>query len=231
MRSLLYTTGSPFARGVRIILDELALDYDRQEEITTPSAEQRAAATPTLQVPTLRDGEVVLCESGLIAEYLLSRYPERATADPPLAAAAWRAGSEWQDRLLLATVQTFGNAATTISQMRWTGVPLDGNAHLQRSAEKLAHVLGWLEERLGAPGAGFFPGALSVQDIFLASHVRFVQNRPLDVDLGLARYPRIAALLERLDARPSFQANPIRWWEPGVTGYAADGTPNRAGAG
>ena len=45
MRALLFTTGSPFARAVRIVLDELGLDYERREEITTPSAEERAAAT------------------------------------------------------------------------------------------------------------------------------------------------------------------------------------------
>lgn len=53
MRSLLFTTGSPFARGIRVILDELGLGYERREEITTPTVEERATATPTLQVPTL----------------------------------------------------------------------------------------------------------------------------------------------------------------------------------
>ncbi|WP_425079979.1 glutathione S-transferase N-terminal domain-containing protein [Ruegeria denitrificans] len=47
MRALLFTTGSPFARAVRIVLDELSLDYEKREEITTPSAQQRAQATPT----------------------------------------------------------------------------------------------------------------------------------------------------------------------------------------
>ena len=39
MRALLFTTGSPFARAVRIILDELNLDYEKREEITTPSVQ------------------------------------------------------------------------------------------------------------------------------------------------------------------------------------------------
>ena len=46
MRTLLFTTGSPFARGVRVILDELGLDYERREEITTPTVEERASASP-----------------------------------------------------------------------------------------------------------------------------------------------------------------------------------------
>jgi glutathione S-transferase len=68
VRALLFTTGSPFARAVRIILDELNLDYEKREEVTTPSAQQRAAASTTLQVPTYWDGDVRLWESGLIAE-------------------------------------------------------------------------------------------------------------------------------------------------------------------
>src|SRR5215470_14185737 len=77
MRALLLTTGSPFARAVRIVLHELALDYERREEITTPSVAQRAAASPTLQVPTYWDGDLRLWESGLIAEYLLHTYKKR----------------------------------------------------------------------------------------------------------------------------------------------------------
>ena len=224
MRALLFTTGSPFARAARIVLHELGLDYERREEITTPSAEQRAASTPTLQVPTFWDGATTLWESGTICEYLLSTYGERHDAVPPLAAEAFRAASNWHDKLVLSTIQTFGTAATTISQLRWTGISVDQNAHLQRSAERLKHILEWLETQM-AIGEGFMPGSVSIQDIFLGCHARFVQARPLGVDLNLARYAKIDALLQRLDQRASFRANPVWWWEPGVTGYEADGTP------
>ena len=63
MRTLIFTTGSPFARAVRIVLDEKGLDWERQEEITTPSVEARAKASPTLQVPTLIDGDLRLWDS------------------------------------------------------------------------------------------------------------------------------------------------------------------------
>ena len=60
-----------------------------------------------------------------------------------------------------------------------------------------------------------------MQDICLATHVRFVQARPLDVDLRLHEYPKIENLLKRLDERSSLKANPIWWWEPGVIGYGS----------
>ena len=179
MRALLYTTGSPFARAVRIVLDEIGLDYERREEITTRSFEERVRATPTLQVPTFWDEGLTLWESGTIAEYLLSNYPQRQASVIPLAKYAFRPENEWQDKLNFATIQTFGNAATTISQMRWSGVTVDGNAHLGRSAVKLGTILRWLEDKLGKAGDGFQPGCVSVQDIFLAAHVRFVQARQI----------------------------------------------------
>lgn len=228
MRALLFTTGSPFARAVRIVLHELSLDYEKREEITTPSVEQRAAATPTLQVPTFWDGEHTLWESGVIAEYLMSTYEAPKGADPPLARHAFRPGFEWNDKLCFATIQTFGNAATTISQMKWSGVEIRDSAHLQRSAEKLDHILHWLDARIDQPGEGFMPGCMSMQDIFLAAHVRFVQARPLGVDLQLGNHQKLERLLNRLDERESFRANPVWWWEPGVIGYETDGTPRYA---
>ena len=223
MRTLLYTTGSPFARGVRVILDELGLDYEREEEITTPTVEQRASATPTLQVPTLWDGETTLWESGLIADYLLSKYSERPDVNPPLAASVARPRNEWADRLVLATVQTLGTAATTISQMKWTGITHTDNAFLTRNAERLPYLMKWLENNLANEQQGFLEGSVSVQDIFLTCHLSFIANRPIGIDPDLDRYPKVEAMVTRMEERASFQENPILWWEPGVIGYAVDG--------
>ena len=68
-------------------------------------------------------------------------------------------------------------------------------------------------------------GAVSAQDIFLSSHIAFVENRPLGLDLRLMCYPAIEALHKRMQQRESFAANPILWWEPGVDGDDATGRP------
>lgn len=226
-RALLFTIGSPYARGVRILLDELGLDHERRQAISAPAAGQGEQTAPTLQVPTLWDGGVTLWESGVIAEYLLAAYKAPTGGSPPLSQRLVRPGMEIEDRLLLATVQTLGTAVTTISQMTWTGVRLGENAFLARCADRVQGILGWLEGQL-SPESGFFGDAVSVQDIFLACHLRFVEKRPLGLDLGLGHYPNAAALLGRLDTRASFRRNPVPWWEPGITGYEADGvTPIR----
>jgi glutathione S-transferase len=66
-------------------------------------------------------------------------------------------------------------------------------------------------------------GSVSVQDIFLVCHLGFIANRPLGIDPELSRYPKIEAMVGRMDERATFQANSILWWEPGVIGYAEDG--------
>jgi glutathione S-transferase len=55
---LFFTTGSPFARAVRTVLVEKGLSFERDETYTTPSVEERAKVAPTLQVPTLIDGDL-----------------------------------------------------------------------------------------------------------------------------------------------------------------------------
>ena len=223
MRALLYTHGSPFARAVRIILHELGLDYARFE--SDGEIGQRLDFTPTLQVPALKDGSVRLWGSDLVAEYLLETYPDRTQDDPPLARVLWRERSQWHDKLVLSAVQTLGASVTTISQMTWTGVTVGANEHLDLCASRVGFLLDWLEGELVSGSEGFLEGALSAQDIFLASHLGFVQARPLGIELPLARWPKIRTLLERLAARRSFTDTPIWWWDPKVVSYRDDGTP------
>lgn len=174
-------------------------------------------------MPTLWDGETTLWESGLIADYLLSKYSERPDVNPPLAASVARPRNEWADRLVLATVQTLGTAATTISQMKWTGITHTDNAFLTRNAERLPYLMKWLENNLANEQQGFLEGSVSVQDIFLTCHLSFIANRPIGLDPDLDRYPKVKAMVTRMEERASFRENPILWWEPGVIGYAVDG--------
>ncbi|GAF77299.1 unnamed protein product, partial [marine sediment metagenome] len=175
-----------------------------------------------LQVPTLWDEDLVLWESGLIAEYLLKKYRKRTGIMPPLALDFARPDSNWEDRRIFVTVQTLGTAATTISQMKWSGVAHNENEYLTRSADRIPYLMKWLESQLPSEQQGFFNDALSVQDIFLSCHLGFIANRPIGLDPQLEKYPKIAAVVARTHERGSFSSNPILWWDPGVVGYAED---------
>jgi len=224
-RTLLFSTGSPFARAVRIVLDELELEYEKKEEITTASVEERAKSSPTLQVPTLWDAGIHLWESTLIVEYLMQAYSARRPEGLQLAGSAYRGESIWRDKLVTSTVQTLGTAITTLSQMTLGGSSIQDSTYLVRSLARLPYLVSWLEGEVDSPTEGFIPGVLSAQDIFLTCHLDFAANRPLGFVIDLSNCPKLRALSERVRRRRSAKINPILWWEPGVVGYEDDGTP------
>jgi glutathione S-transferase len=221
MRKLIFTTGSPFARAVRIVLAEKGLAWEPQEEITTPSVEARAKTSPTLQVPTLIDGDLRLWDSTVILDYLTTTYPSRDVpgTDRRYADQFVRPDHAWADKLAFATLQTLGVATTVISQLQWAGVKHEDNAYAGRCAARIQHVLDWCESRLARHDEGFVPGVLSAQDVLLGVMIMFMENRPLRLTWRAPHRSKMAALHERLESRPSFAQNPILWWEPGVVGY------------
>jgi len=227
MRRLRYTTGSPFARCVRIVLHEKSLDYEPIEEITTTSAEERLKDSPTLQVPAFRDGDLNLWDSNIIVDHLMASYPNAPQPEgvQPFSEVLLRPGNTIHDKLMLATLQTLGTSMALISQMKWTGVGIEDNVHVARNAERIQHLLDWFEGELISTNEGFFSAVTSVQDVMLGAWIMFAENRPIGVEWRTDGRSKMAALHRRLSQRPSFIANPIWWWEPGVTGYEADGTP------
>lgn len=219
MRKLYFTTGSPFARAVRIVLVEKGLSFERDETYTTPSVEERAKVTPTLQVPTLVDGDLKLWDSTVIIDYLMSRYPspQASAGQLPFAREYIRRDHEWQDKLVLATLQTFGVSTSTVSQLQWSGVRHEDNGHASRCATRNQHLLDWLESQLVSPEDGFVPGVVSAQDVFLVCWCHFIDRRPLRLSWRAEHRPKTAALVDRLEQRPSFKQELALWWEPGVT--------------
>ena len=223
---LRFTTGSPFARAVRIVLSEKGLDYEKTEELTTSPAEERNRDAPTLQVPALNDGTIQLWDSLVIIEYLMASYPnvDAPAGFTPFAPELLREGREIEDRLKLATLQTLGTSIAIISQFKWAGAGLE-NDFAARNAERIGYLLDWLETQISSVNEGFVTGIASVQDICLAVWLMFIDKRPLGLDWQSQDRPKIQSLLERMANRPSFIENPVWWWEPGVVGYTDGGTP------
>jgi len=219
MRKLYFTTGSPFARAVRLVMIEKGLDFERDETSTTPSVEYRLKSTPTLQVPALVDGDKQFWDSTVILEYLMTAYPSPSApaGHQPLAHDYARPSHYWQDRLAHATLQTFGASTATISQLEWSGVRHEDNAHGTRSAIRNQHLLDWFETQLISDSEGFVPGAASAQDFLLACWCQFIERRPLRLTWKSGNRSKLVALVDRLGKRPSFGQEPALWWEPGVT--------------
>lgn len=200
--------------------DEIGLAWQADIAERSDTAETRADHAATLQVPALTDGDVLLWDSGLIAEYLLTTYTERQppAGQPPLAASISRRGSEWTDKRLFATIQTFGESIVLVSQSRWGGTTGKDNAFIARNGERVLRLIDWFESQLPDGGCGFFPDVMSAQDVFLICHLMFVTHRPLDLAWLRERTPKLARLHDKVGERTSFRTNSIAWWEPGMPG-------------
>jgi glutathione S-transferase len=84
--SMLELYHNPMTRSLRVLwlLEELGLDYVLKSVEFVPPVDGKifAQKTPTGRFPTLEDGEITICESGAIAEYLIERYGEGRLAPP-----------------------------------------------------------------------------------------------------------------------------------------------------
>ena len=191
MRALQYTVGSPFARTIRILMDELELDYVRTKFRAAPSRDD-SDRSPTSRSRPFWDGDFVLWDSGLIAEYLLTTYPRRPAAAPPLAANVWRPSFALRDKLVSTSARTLVASITTISQLTWTGVCRWGqrpSRPMRRSGCRPCWRASRRSSRITDPA--FIPGTLAVQDIFFVSGIRFAEARPIGVEFAWSRYPRL----------------------------------------
>lgn len=78
---------NPMTRSLRVLwlLEELGIEYALQpiEFMPPENGKIFAQNTPTGRFPTLEDGEITLCESGAIVEYLIERYGEGQFAPLP----------------------------------------------------------------------------------------------------------------------------------------------------
>jgi glutathione S-transferase len=77
---------APRTRSVRVLwlLEELGIPYELERVEFIPTAKNFfVQSTPLGKLPTIEDGEVVMCESGAIVEYILERYGKGRLAPAP----------------------------------------------------------------------------------------------------------------------------------------------------
>lgn len=215
MLKLVYTEGSPGSRATRIVMDELNIQYESQ--ITDAGA--TPDITPAMQVPCLIDDKRTIWEAPLIIEYLLflrdkDLQIESEEKHRPLCRRLFRPEHEWDDKLALASVQTFGTSTATISQLLWTNVSHLENDFLGRCADRLIHLLDWYDDRIQGVPVGLFKDSIAVQDILLVCWLDFIDHRPLGLEWRNPELKNISYLFKELTHRQSFVDNPIEWWEP-----------------
>lgn len=189
---LYITTPSPFARKCRIVAREKGLAVEEIVADPYANAPELLASNPIVQVPTLiaRDG-LPITDSPVICEYL-DEIGEGPRLLPP-------SGPE---RLRVKRIETLANAALDV------GVKLVLEKRRPENERSPSWIARWTEnmgraldalEAADVDAARFDMGVLSA-----GVAVSWIEFRHPDYDWRTGR-PRLVALRDALEARPSFQ--------------------------
>ena len=188
------------SRSERIVwlMEELGLDYELaryQREPNGAAPEAMKTLHALGRAPVIRDGDMVLAESGAIVEYLVQRYGNGRLAVAPAAAAYPRylywlhfAEGSLMSLLLIALV---------LSRVPDANASAPGTRVLARMQQLLAFV----DSELAA--VPYFAGAdFTAADVMMTFPFT-TMRRYLDYDI--APYANIVAYVKRIEARPPYQ--------------------------
>jgi glutathione S-transferase len=174
-------------RGVEVELDPISPMYGNDDF---------ERLSPLRRVPVWLEGDLTLCDSSVIVQYIEETRPGPSLwpADPvQRAKARWL--EEFADTRLFDVLgwRLFFEIAL---KPRFFGTDSDPEmVHKAREVE-LPQVLDYLESLM--PGTDFLFGDLSIADFSVAP--AFVNAGAVQVNVDPARWPRLAAWLERMEA-------------------------------
>ncbi len=192
---------SPFVRKVRIALAEKGIEYELKPVF--PSVDELEPINPLKKIPVLEEDGFTVPDSSVIIAYLERRQP-----DPPLHPKDDRQFAqalfleEYADTKL--TEATLPFLVQNVINTRFLGGEADPAA-LDAAREAQGPIFGYLEGRLGTNTRdGIIGGRFSVADIALGSP--FVSMQQGGGEIDASRWPKLAAYIRAVHARPSFKA-------------------------
>lgn len=187
------------SRSHRILwlLEEMGLPYEiishQRDHVTRLAPPELKAIHPLGKSPVIVDGPLVVAESGAIIEYLIDTYG-KGRFKPAAGSAEYVDYLHW---LHFAE----GSAMLPLMLALYVGLLGDAGASLQpRISSELQNHLGYMNDALG--DRPFFVGnSFTGADIQLAYVAEAANSRKL-----LDAYPNLKTYLERIHARPAYQA-------------------------
>jgi glutathione S-transferase len=193
---------APLTRAVRVawLLEELGLPYALERVGFQPTTTKFfVQKTPTGKLPTLVDGDVVLCESGAIVEYLVERYGGGRLA-PPVGSPKRAEYLQW---LHFAESTAFPPLGIVAWLSRYRG---EGDRHAELVAdarERAAAGFDFLERGLGEK-TWLLGDEFSAADVMMGFTLAAAQMLGALAEAD-ARHPRVRAYAARLQRRPAYQ--------------------------
>ncbi len=187
---------SPFAFKVRVLLYEKAIAFEKNEIQTESQRHALLEVNPLGEVPALRDGDDVIADSKVIADYLEDRWPT-----PPLLPSnpADRARAR---RIELLADGPLDAATLMVALFKVFRPKLEASEPTAQAAAGalLRRRQGALDQELA--GREYFAGPFSRADVAVAPHVIMAAAIGYPVP---AELENLTAWVARISARPSVE--------------------------
>jgi len=186
-----------FAQGVvrdlraRWALEEAGLDY-RVRLVGPERPPEYLLEQPFDQVPCFSDGQVKIFESGAIVQYIGDKTEAILPTDPQ---GRFRA-IQWTYAALNSVEPAILNLLLIdifFAGEEWAKMRRPGAAEF--ATGKLKRVSEWLGDKIWLEGDRF-----SIGDLVMITTLRFLRHTDM-----VAKFPNLAAYLQRGEARPAFQ--------------------------
>lgn len=188
---------APRTRSIRVrwLLEELGVPHELRRVDFNRPARTFAQDTPLGKLPVIQDGDVTMCESGAILEYILERYGDGRLA-PPIGDPRRGPFLQWMH---FAEATAFAPLGVIIWHTLYAGDADTMPAAMESARERGRHALDFLEGSLGE--RDYLVGDFTAADVMMGFTVRAA------VLLGVLddRYPCLRRYVARLEARPAFQ--------------------------
>lgn len=198
---------SPFVRKTLAYAHEKGLALELRPGGMGRGGDEFAEASPFAKMPAFRDPgadggrDFTISDSSAIVQYLEAKYPEPALipADP-----ANRARTIWFEEFGDTIVARVSGAAffNRVVAPRFLGRPGDEAAARAAIDGELPPVLDYLERIVPDAGGFLVAGRITLADLAVASP--FVNLAHVGVEPAAERWPRAAAWIAAVLARPSF---------------------------
>ncbi|MFN0160517.1 MAG: glutathione S-transferase family protein [Burkholderiales bacterium] len=191
---------APNTRAVRIVwlFEELGLPYEL-ERFKLGDASMRDPAylkvNPMGRVPTLKDGEVTISESGAIVQYVLARHGQGRLV-PPVQSPFFPAYLQWlhyAEGMIMPPVNTVVVETILLPPEKRSPV------NAERAVRLLSRMLGAVNIHM--EGREYLAGEFSGADI-MTGHACTVAKR---LGADVSDKPHVAAYIERVNARPALK--------------------------
>ncbi len=191
---------SPFVRKVRAFFAEKGIEYELNPVMPFGVSDEFKKISPLGKIPVYEDAGFTLPDSSCIAFYIERKHPTPALypeGDEAFGRALFF--EEYADTKVVEVLTTVF-IQRVVNKLIMKGES-DEEVCRQALSERIPPVFDYLESLVG-DGDGVVDGRFSIADIAIASPFVNFAHAGEDVDTG--RWPRLAAYVARIHARPSY---------------------------